>query len=89
VLAEIEQGPIVEVNRAVPIGMADGAAAGLAAVDALAKEPALKSYHLSPAVRRDLLAKLGRAMGAWAEFQRAAGLAMNSRALLTLRAAAL
>jgi len=91
VLGEIERSPIVELNRAVAIGMAEGAAAGLAAVDALANEPALKNYHLLPAVRGDLLAKLGRRDEARAEFERAAGMAQNARerTLLHARAAEL
>lgn len=89
-LAQLEPSPVVELNRAVAISMADGPAAGLAVVDAIAQEPALKSYHLLPAVRGDLLAKLGRAAEARAEFERAAELAQNSRerALLAARAAA-
>jgi predicted RNA polymerase sigma factor len=70
--------------------MADGPAAGLALVDALMDEPALRSYHLLPSVRGDLLAKLGRSAEARAELERAAGLARNARekALLLARAAA-
>jgi RNA polymerase sigma factor (sigma-70 family) len=88
-LALLERSPVVELNRAVAISMAHGAEAGLAAVDALAREPALKAYHLLPAVRGDLLAKLGRAAEARAEFERAAALAQNARErkLLLARAA--
>src|SRR5258706_10625623 len=60
-LVEITRSPVVELNRAVAVSMAFGPAAGLELVDALRKEPALSSYHLLPAVRGDLLAKLGRA----------------------------
>jgi RNA polymerase sigma factor (sigma-70 family) len=89
VLAEQTRSPIVELNRAVAVGMAEGAAAGLALVDALAAEPALKGYHLLPSVRGDLLAKLGRAAEAKAEFERAATLTRNARerSLLLGRAA--
>ncbi len=89
-LAQLEASPIVELNRAVAVSMAEGPAAGLAAVDAIAAAAALKGYHLLPAVRGDLLAKLGRLAEARAEFERAASLAQNSRerALLLARAAA-
>jgi predicted RNA polymerase sigma factor len=70
---------VVELNRAVAVAMAAGPGAGLAIVDALAHEPALKSYHLLPSVRGDLLAKLGRHEEARTEFERAAGLTANSR----------
>jgi predicted RNA polymerase sigma factor len=69
----------VELNRAVAVGMAHGPAAGLAVVDTLISEPSLKSYHLLPSVRGDLLAKLGRAGEARAEFERAADLTRNTR----------
>jgi RNA polymerase sigma factor (sigma-70 family) len=87
-LLTVVPSPVVELNRAVAIGMASGPAAGLAAVDAIA-DAALKSYHLLPAVRGDLLAKLGRAAEARAEFARAAGLTQNAREreLLLARAA--
>ena len=89
-LARLEASPIVELNRAVAVSMAEGPAAGLAAVDAIAAVSALKSYHLLPAVRGDLLAKLGRRAEARAEFERAASLAQNvrERTLLRARAAA-
>jgi predicted RNA polymerase sigma factor len=79
----------VELNRAVAVAMAEGPAAGLAIVDALAGAAALKDYHLLPSVRGDLLAKLGRRDEARAEFTRAAALAGNARerALLLARAA--
>jgi RNA polymerase sigma-70 factor, ECF subfamily len=89
-LVGVTPSPIVELNRAVAVAMADGPAAGLALVDALAGEPALKSYHLLPSVRGDLLFKLGRLEEARLEFTRAAGLTRNAReqALLEARAAA-
>ena len=78
-LAQVMPSPIVELNRAVAVGMAGGAAAGLELVDALVGEPSLRRYHLLPAVRGDLLARLGRVDEARREFERAAGLAMNRR----------
>lgn len=88
-LAEIAPSPVVELNLAVAVGMAEGPQAGLARVDALAAEPALKNYHLLPSVRGDLLKKLGRLDEARAEFERAAQLAQNvrERTLLLQRAA--
>ena len=88
-LAEQAPSPIVELNRAVAVGMAEGPAAGLALVDALVGEPSLRGYHLLPSVRGDLLAKLGRADEARAEFERAAALTRNARErdLLLARAA--
>jgi RNA polymerase sigma-70 factor, ECF subfamily len=82
--------PVVELNRAVAVAMARGPAAGLEIVDALVREPALQDYHLLPAVRADLLEKLGRFREACAEFERAAALTGNSREqqLLQSRAAA-
>lgn len=87
-LAELQPSPVVELNRAVAVAMAYGPAAGLEVVDALAGEPSLQSYPFLPAVRGDLLAKLGRHDEARAEFQRAAALTGNSRerALLLERA---
>ncbi len=79
VLAEVMPSPIVELNRAVALGMAFGPEAGLALVDQLAAEPSLRGYHLLPSVRGDLLMKLGRAAEAEAEFRRASGLASNAR----------
>jgi predicted RNA polymerase sigma factor len=76
-LAQLTPSPIVELNRAVAVGMAEGPAAGLALVDALAAEAILTSYHLLPAVRGDLLAKLGRNDEAAAEFARAASMTRN------------
>jgi RNA polymerase sigma-70 factor, ECF subfamily len=78
-LAHIAPSPIVELNRAVAVGMAEGPAAGLAILDAIAADPALKKYHLLPSVRADLLRKLGRLEEARAEFARAAALTQNSR----------
>jgi RNA polymerase sigma-70 factor (ECF subfamily) len=88
-LGEVAPSPIVELNRAVALSMAFGPAAGLAVVDALRSEPALRGYHLLPSVRGDLLAKLGRHDEAGAEFQRAAALTRNERerTLLLARAA--
>jgi RNA polymerase sigma-70 factor, ECF subfamily len=90
VLAQISPSPIVELNRAVAVGMAFGPAAGLEIVDALQGEPSLKSYHLLPSVRGDFLMKLDRHTEARIEFQRAASLTRNERerALLMERAAA-
>jgi len=89
-LGQLAPSPIVELNRAVAFGMAFGPAAGLEIVDALTAEPSLRSYHLLPAVRGDLLAKLGRFPEARAEFERAAALTRNARerGLLRGRAAA-
>ncbi len=88
-LAQLMPTPVVELNRAVAIGMAFGAAAGLELVDALMDEPALKHYHLLPSVRGDLLEKLQRFSEAGVEFEKAAALAQNTRDrdLLLLRAA--
>jgi len=78
-LARLTPSPVVELNRAVAVSMASGPAAGLALVDALASEPALKKYHLLPSVRGDLLMKLGRVDEARPEFERAATLTRNTR----------
>jgi len=78
-LAELIPSPVIELNRAVAVGMASGPAAGLELVDALNAEPALKSYHLLPSVRGDLLVKLGRYGEARIEFERAASLTRNER----------
>lgn len=78
-LAQAVPSPVVELNRAVAVGMADGPAAGLELADALLDEPALRSYHLLPSVRADLLFKLGRRGEARMEFERAAELAQNTR----------
>ena len=89
-LARTSGSPVVELNRAVAVGMAYGPAAGLAIADELSASGALKAYHLLPSVRADLLARLGRLAEAGAEFTRAAGLTDNARerALLKARAAA-
>ena len=88
-LAQLMPSPIVELNRAVAVSMAFGPAAGLELVDALADAPALASYHLLPAVRGDLLSKLGRYGEAAIEMRRAAALTRNAaeRGLLLERAA--
>jgi RNA polymerase sigma factor (sigma-70 family) len=88
-LAEITQSPVVELNRAVAVGMARGPAAGLELIDPLMSEPALRSYHLLPAARGDLLSRLGRNDEARTEFERAASLTTNEREreLLLQRAA--
>ena len=88
-LAQLAPSPVVELNRAVAVGMAFGPAAGLDLVDALVPEPSLKAYHLLPAVRGDLLRKLGRSEEARVEFERAASLTQNvrERQLLQRRAA--
>ncbi len=80
---------MVELNRAVAVGMAFGPSAGLELLDALVDEPSLKSYHLLAAVRGDLLRKLGRSDEARAEFERGALLTGNlrERELLQRRAA--
>lgn len=87
-LAAQASSPVVELNRAVAVAMAAGPAAGLAIVDALREERRLHGYHLLPAVRGDLLARLGRWQEAGAEFRRAAELTHNDqeRALLLARA---
>jgi RNA polymerase sigma factor (sigma-70 family) len=78
-LAELSPSPVVELNRAVALGMLMGPAAGLEIVDAIAGDPALKNYHLLPSVRADFLKKLDRLEEAKAEFERAASLAQNAR----------
>jgi RNA polymerase sigma factor (sigma-70 family) len=89
-LAQLAPSPVVDLNRAVAVGMAFGPAAGLELVDALASEPSLGNYQYLPSVRGDLLAKLGRFDEASAEFKRAAALTRNARerTLLLERAAA-
>ena len=88
-LAQLTPSPVIELNRAVAVSMADGPQAGLTLVDALASEPSLARYHLLPSVRADLLYKLGRHPEARTEFERAAALTRNTRerALLLTRAA--
>ena len=89
-LAQLTQSPIVELNRAVAVAMAEGPAAGLAIVEQLVTEPALANYHLLPSVRGDLLEKLARPAEAAEQFERAASLTRNARerAVLLGRAAA-
>jgi len=89
VLAQIAPSPIVDLNRAVAMGMAFGPAAGLAIADTLVEEPSLRNYHWLPSVRADLLQKLGRNDQARSEFARAADLTRNvrERKLLLARAA--
>jgi RNA polymerase sigma factor (sigma-70 family) len=88
-LAQLVPSPVVQLNRAVAIGMAYGPAAGLELVDALTSEPALQTYHLLPSMRGDLLEKLGRFSEARDAYERAASLAQNARdrTLLVERAA--
>jgi predicted RNA polymerase sigma factor len=90
-LAKITPSSVIELNRAVAVGMASGPAAALDIVDGIRDDPALRNYHLLPSVRGDLLAKLGRVDEARAEFERAASLTRNvrERDLLLARAAAL
>jgi RNA polymerase sigma factor (sigma-70 family) len=78
-LAQVAPSPVVELNRAVAVGMASGPAPALRLVDELADEPALRGYHLLPTVRGDLLEKLGRIADAQAEFERALTLTQNTR----------
>jgi len=89
-LARLAPSPVVELNRAVAVAMAFGPVAGLELADTLTSEPSLKNYHLLPAVRGDLLARLGRLSEARDEFERAASLTRNApeRKLLLERAAA-
>jgi RNA polymerase sigma factor (sigma-70 family) len=79
VLHELTDSPIVELNRAVAVSMAEGATAGLRIVDSLSSEPALANYHLLPSVRGDLLEKVARLEEAALEFDRAASLTRNAR----------
>jgi predicted RNA polymerase sigma factor len=87
-LASIMPSPVVELNRAVALGMAYGPQEGLALADQLLDEPLLRNYHLLPSVRGDLLAKLGRHEEARTEFERAAGLTRNERERELLQARA-
>jgi len=89
VLTVIEPSPVVELNRAVAVAMAFGPARGLELIDRLRSRPELRSYHLLPSVRGDLLAKLGRPVEARAEFERAAAQTRNrqERSVLLRRAA--
>ncbi|KKC40905.1 RNA polymerase subunit sigma-24 [Devosia epidermidihirudinis] len=79
VLAEVTPSPVIELNRAVAISMAEGPAAALALIDTIKDDPALKSYHLLYGVRGDMLSKLGRHTEAMLEFRRAAELTRNER----------
>lgn len=88
-LLALTVSPVVRLNHAVAVGMAEGPAAGLALVDELLAEGALESYHYAPSVRGDLLERLGRSAEARAEFERAAALATNSRERDLLQARAL
>jgi len=78
-LAAVVPSPVIELNRAVAVGMAFGPAEGLEVIDSVAREPALKGYHLVPAARADMLEKLGRNDEARREFERAASLTRNAR----------
>jgi predicted RNA polymerase sigma factor len=78
-LAAIDPSPVIELNRAVALGMASGPAAGLELVDGLTDDPALRGYHLLPAVRGDMLRKLGRMDEARTEFERAASITRNEK----------
>jgi len=78
-LAEVAPSPVVQLNRAVAVGMASGPAAGLDLTEKLISESSLRNYHLLPSVRADLLTKLGRLTEARAEFERAASLTRNAR----------
>ncbi len=90
VLVQLVPSPVIELNRAVAVGMASGPEAGLVIVDELRAEPSLEGYHLLPSVRGDLLVKLGRYDEARAEFDLAASLTRNERerALLQARSTA-
>jgi predicted RNA polymerase sigma factor len=83
-LAHLTPSPIVELNRAVAVGMAFGPQAGLALVDELTSDASLKNYHLLPSVRGDLLARLDRWDEARAEFEAAAALTRNARERILL-----
>ena len=78
-LALVTPSPVIELNRAVAVSMAEGPQAGLDLIDALRAEPRLHDYHLLPAARADLLSKLGRLQEASGEFERAASLTRNAR----------
>jgi predicted RNA polymerase sigma factor len=78
-LTAVARSPVIELNRAVAVGMAEGPEAALIIVDRLTQEPTLKNYHLLPSVRGDLLHKLGRYAEARAAFEAAAALAGNQR----------
>jgi predicted RNA polymerase sigma factor len=78
-LAAVAPSPVVELNRTIAVGMAEGPQAGLNMIDTLSKEPALKTYYLLPSIRGDFLMKLGRKAEARIEFLRAGNLATNDR----------
>ncbi|AMV16336.1 RNA polymerase sigma factor [Planctomyces sp. SH-PL14] len=84
-LGRVRPSPVIELNRAVAVAMADGPAAGLEIIDRIAEEPVLRRYHLLPSVRGDFLFKLGRFGEAREEFERAASLTRNSREQTFLR----
>jgi RNA polymerase sigma-70 factor (ECF subfamily) len=84
-LAQVNPSPVIELNRAVAVAMADGPAAALAIVDSLTAVPAMQRYHLLPTVRGDLLFRLGRLVEAGQEFERAAALTQNARERQLLR----
>jgi RNA polymerase sigma factor (sigma-70 family) len=88
ILAEVTPSPVIELNRAVAVSMAEGPGPALALIDAIKDDPALKSYHFLPVVRGDLLEKLGRRAEAKAEFEKAASLTHNEREQAFLRARA-
>jgi predicted RNA polymerase sigma factor len=78
-LGALGPSPVVELNRAMAVAMAEGPAAGLRIIDGLCSEPSLASYHLLPSARADLLERLGRFEEARLEFERAATLTHNAR----------
>ncbi len=78
-LAELTPSPVIDLNRAMAVSMAEGPAAGLALIDRLCDQPLLRDYHLLPSARADLLAKLGRTDEARGEYERAASLTQNAR----------
>ena len=84
-LLALNPSPVIELNRAVAVSMAEGPAAGLAILDGLGNDPALARYHLLPSARADFLAKLGRHAEAKKEFERAASLTKNERERELLR----
>jgi RNA polymerase sigma factor (sigma-70 family) len=84
-LAQLMPTPVVQLNRAVAVGFADGPRAGLALTESLTADPKLRDYHLLPGVRGDLLARLGRPAEARLEFERAAALARNAAESAFLR----
>ena len=87
-LAQVAGSPVVELNRAVAMGMAFGADAALPLLDALAQEPSLRGYHLLPAARAEMLERAGRPLEASAAWREAAALAGSERERAWLRARA-